>query len=197
MSFNASDLLKLVQDFGETLTLRKVTTGGTYDASTGTVSGSATTDYSSLVIRRTVVVRWVAETIPAERWGDTISVLSYHRDSCLTEAPSFDAETGLSFGLSLKSFRKGHVMGVKIRVTSAKSAIKLSVNTAAILSCNSSAAISTSLINIITGLSKNKSNFIVLYLYVKWISVTYEKTYCIATACRSGGIKIVNIVGKV
>jgi hypothetical protein len=36
MSFNASDLLKLVQDFGETLTLRKVTTGGTYDASTGT-----------------------------------------------------------------------------------------------------------------------------------------------------------------
>ena len=46
MSFNASDLLKLVQDFGETLTLRKVTTGGTYDASTGTVSGSATTDYS-------------------------------------------------------------------------------------------------------------------------------------------------------
>ena len=34
MSFNASDLLKLVQDFGETLTLRKVTTGGTYDAST-------------------------------------------------------------------------------------------------------------------------------------------------------------------
>ena len=46
MSFNARDLLKLVQDFGETLTLRKVTTGGTYDASTGTVSGSATTDYS-------------------------------------------------------------------------------------------------------------------------------------------------------
>jgi hypothetical protein len=46
MSFNARDLLKLVQDFGETLTLRKVTTGGTYDASTGTVSESATTDYS-------------------------------------------------------------------------------------------------------------------------------------------------------
>jgi hypothetical protein len=46
MSFNASDLLKLVQDFGETLTLRKVTTGGTYNASTGTVSGSSTTDYS-------------------------------------------------------------------------------------------------------------------------------------------------------
>jgi len=46
MSFNARDLLKLVQDFGETLTLRKVTTDGTYDASTGTLSGSATTDYS-------------------------------------------------------------------------------------------------------------------------------------------------------
>jgi hypothetical protein len=46
MSFNARDLLKLVQDFGETLTLRKVTTDGTYDASTGTVGGSATTDYS-------------------------------------------------------------------------------------------------------------------------------------------------------
>jgi hypothetical protein len=46
MSFNARDLLKLVQDFGETLTLRKVTTDGTYDAATGTLSGSATTDYS-------------------------------------------------------------------------------------------------------------------------------------------------------
>lgn len=46
MSFDANGLLKLVQDFGETLTLRKVTTGGTYDAATGTVSGSDTTDYS-------------------------------------------------------------------------------------------------------------------------------------------------------
>jgi len=46
MSFNARDFLKLVQDFGETLTLRKVTTDGTYDAATGTLSGSATTDYS-------------------------------------------------------------------------------------------------------------------------------------------------------
>lgn len=46
MSFDARGLLKLVQDFGETLTLRKVTTGGTYDATTGTVTGSDTTDYS-------------------------------------------------------------------------------------------------------------------------------------------------------
>jgi hypothetical protein len=46
MSFNATDLLKLVQDFGETLTLRKVTTDGIYDAATGTLSGSETTDYS-------------------------------------------------------------------------------------------------------------------------------------------------------
>ena len=46
MSFSARDLLKLVQDFGETLTLRKVTTDGTYNPATGTLSGSATTDYS-------------------------------------------------------------------------------------------------------------------------------------------------------
>ena len=46
MSFNARDLLKLVQDFGETLTLRKVTTDGTYNPATGTLSGSETTDYS-------------------------------------------------------------------------------------------------------------------------------------------------------
>ena len=46
MSFNARDLLKLVQDFGEPLTPRKVTTDGTYNADTGTLTGSATTDYS-------------------------------------------------------------------------------------------------------------------------------------------------------
>ena len=46
MSFRSYDLLRLVQDFGETLTLRKLTTTGTYSPSTGTVTGSATTDYT-------------------------------------------------------------------------------------------------------------------------------------------------------
>jgi len=46
MSFNASDVLRLVQDFGEPLTLRKVTKTGSYDTSSGTVSGSETLDYS-------------------------------------------------------------------------------------------------------------------------------------------------------
>lgn len=45
MSFRAIDLFNLVNDFGETLTLRKTTTSGTYDTSTGRVTGSATTDY--------------------------------------------------------------------------------------------------------------------------------------------------------
>lgn len=46
MSFRSYDLLRLVQDFGETLTLRKLTTTGTYSPSTGAVTGSATTDYT-------------------------------------------------------------------------------------------------------------------------------------------------------
>ena len=45
-TFRAYDLLKLVQDHGEELTLRKKTTAGTYDPATGTVSGGATTDYA-------------------------------------------------------------------------------------------------------------------------------------------------------
>ena len=40
------NLLKMVDEFGETLTLRKKTTAGTYDPTTGAVTGSATTDYS-------------------------------------------------------------------------------------------------------------------------------------------------------
>jgi len=46
MSFRSYDLLRLVQDFGESLTLRKLTTAGTYSPSTGAVTGSATTDYT-------------------------------------------------------------------------------------------------------------------------------------------------------
>tara|TARA_R110002153_G_scaffold64965_1_gene174080 strand:+ start:240 stop:590 length:351 start_codon:yes stop_codon:yes gene_type:complete len=44
MSFRAYDLLNLVQDFGETLTLSQITTGGTYDPATGSISGSSTTE---------------------------------------------------------------------------------------------------------------------------------------------------------
>jgi len=46
MSFRSFDLLNLVRDFGETLTLRKVTTAGIYNPATGTVDSSVTTDYS-------------------------------------------------------------------------------------------------------------------------------------------------------
>jgi hypothetical protein len=46
MSFRSSDLLYLVRDFGETLTLRQISTSGTYSPTTGSVSGSSTTDYS-------------------------------------------------------------------------------------------------------------------------------------------------------
>jgi hypothetical protein len=46
MSFRSYDLLNLVRDFGETLTLKKVTTAGTYNPATGDVDGSATTDYA-------------------------------------------------------------------------------------------------------------------------------------------------------
>lgn len=44
-TFRAYDLLKLVQDHGQELTLRKKTTAGTYDPAIGSISGSATTDY--------------------------------------------------------------------------------------------------------------------------------------------------------
>ena len=44
MSFRAYDLLNLVKDFGETLTLRQITTAGAYDPATGSVVGSASTD---------------------------------------------------------------------------------------------------------------------------------------------------------
>jgi len=46
MSFRSFDLLNLIRDFGETLTLRKVTTAGAYNPATGAVDNSATTDYS-------------------------------------------------------------------------------------------------------------------------------------------------------
>lgn len=46
MSFRSYDLLKLVRDYGEPLTLRKLTTAGTYDPTNGSVSGSDTTDYT-------------------------------------------------------------------------------------------------------------------------------------------------------
>lgn len=46
MSFRSFDLYRLVRDFGEVLTLRKVTTDGTYNPATGSVDGSASTDYT-------------------------------------------------------------------------------------------------------------------------------------------------------
>lgn len=46
MSFRAYDLFKMAQDFGETLTLRKVSSQGSYDTTTGTLSGGSTTDYT-------------------------------------------------------------------------------------------------------------------------------------------------------
>ena len=45
MSFRSYDLLNLVRDFGESLTLTKVTTDGTYNPATGQVDSAATTDY--------------------------------------------------------------------------------------------------------------------------------------------------------
>lgn len=46
MSFRSYDLLRLVKDNGQELTLRKKTDAGTYNPATGSISGSATTDYS-------------------------------------------------------------------------------------------------------------------------------------------------------
>ena len=45
MGFRAYDLLKLVEEHGETLTLRKKTYGA-YDPATSRVSGTSTDDYS-------------------------------------------------------------------------------------------------------------------------------------------------------
>jgi hypothetical protein len=45
MSFRSADLLKLVQDYGSEVTLRKTTSSGTYDPSTGTLSGVVATDF--------------------------------------------------------------------------------------------------------------------------------------------------------
>jgi len=49
MSFRSFDLYNLVRDFGETATLRKVTTEGTYNPATGSLESEATTDYSATV----------------------------------------------------------------------------------------------------------------------------------------------------
>jgi len=46
--FRSGDLYRLVSEHGQSLTLRKVTTDGTYDPATGSRSGEATTDYSIL-----------------------------------------------------------------------------------------------------------------------------------------------------
>jgi len=46
MSFRSFDMLNLIRDFGETLTLRKVTTAGDYNPATGAIDNSASTDYS-------------------------------------------------------------------------------------------------------------------------------------------------------
>ena len=46
--FRSSDLYRLVSDNGQSLTLRKVTTDGSYDPATGSRAGEATTDYSIL-----------------------------------------------------------------------------------------------------------------------------------------------------
>ena len=46
MSFRSYDLLKLVNDHGQLLTLRKISTVGAYNPATGTTAGAATTDYT-------------------------------------------------------------------------------------------------------------------------------------------------------
>jgi hypothetical protein len=45
MSFRSFDLLRLVRDHGEELTLIKKTTAGTYNPSTGAITGSTTTNH--------------------------------------------------------------------------------------------------------------------------------------------------------
>ena len=51
MSFRSYDLLKLVEDHGQSLTLRKITTEGSYNPSTGSTTGSVTTDYASIITK--------------------------------------------------------------------------------------------------------------------------------------------------
>tara|TARA_R110002074_G_scaffold136689_1_gene281484 strand:+ start:277 stop:633 length:357 start_codon:yes stop_codon:yes gene_type:complete len=46
--FRSADLYRLVNDHGQSLTLRKITTEGAYDPATGSRSGGVTTDYSIL-----------------------------------------------------------------------------------------------------------------------------------------------------
>jgi hypothetical protein len=46
MSFRSFDLYNLVRDYGQSLTLSKVTTDGAYNPATGSVDGSATTNYT-------------------------------------------------------------------------------------------------------------------------------------------------------
>jgi hypothetical protein len=48
MSFRSFDLFNLVRDFGEDLTLRKVTSDEPYNPATGSVEGLDTTDYTVL-----------------------------------------------------------------------------------------------------------------------------------------------------
>jgi hypothetical protein len=47
MSFRSFDPYDLIRDFGKEVTLHKLTTDGSYDPATGTVSGSETTDYTA------------------------------------------------------------------------------------------------------------------------------------------------------
>jgi len=46
--FRSNDLFRLVNDHGQSLTLRKITTDGTYNPVTGAVAGDVTTDISIL-----------------------------------------------------------------------------------------------------------------------------------------------------
>lgn len=46
MSFNSYDLLRLVRDFGEPLTLKKTTNNGSYDVASGTMTGTTSTNYT-------------------------------------------------------------------------------------------------------------------------------------------------------
>jgi hypothetical protein len=46
MSFRSFDLYNLVNDYGQTATLRKTTSGGNYNPATGEVDAAETTDYT-------------------------------------------------------------------------------------------------------------------------------------------------------
>tara|TARA_R110000796_G_scaffold32704_1_gene85404 strand:+ start:138 stop:485 length:348 start_codon:yes stop_codon:yes gene_type:complete len=48
MSFRSFDLLNLVRNFGESLTLSKVNADGSYNPTTGTIDGSTSTDHTVL-----------------------------------------------------------------------------------------------------------------------------------------------------